>query len=78
MLQYVQPTSNSAADVSVKITNGSGVMNLHLDYRPEPAPVGRKSSVSSPDHGVGASGGTLTSPSRFSLRGRRPVQDKEE
>jgi len=76
ILQYVQSTSNSAADVSVEIKNGSGVLNLHLDYRPEPPPVGRKSSVSSPDHGAG---GTLTSPSRFSLRGRgRPVQDKEE
>lgn len=75
ILQYVQPTSNSVADVSVEIKNGSGVMNLRFDFRPEPAPVGRKSSVSSPDHGVG---GTLTSPSRFSLRGRRPVQDKEE
>ncbi|KAI9462339.1 tricalbin [Lactarius psammicola] len=75
ILQYVQPISNSAADVSVGIKNGSGVMNLRLDFRAEPAPVGRKSSVSSPDHGAS---GTLTSPSRFSLRGRRPVQDKEE
>ncbi|KAH9081855.1 tricalbin [Lactarius deliciosus] len=67
ILQYVQPTSNSAADVSVGIKNGSGSLN--------PLPSGRKSSVSSPDH---VAGGTLTSPSRFSLRGRRPVQDKDE
>jgi len=73
ILQYVQPTSHSAVDVSVEIKNGSGVMNLRLDFRPEPTPIGRKSSVSSPDHG---GGGTLTSPSRFSLRGRRPAQEE--
>jgi len=73
ILQYVQTTSHSAVDVSVEIKNGSGVMNLRLDFRPEPTPIGRKSSVSSPDHG---GGGTLTSPSRFSLRGRRPAQEE--
>lgn len=71
--QHVQPTSNSVVDVSVEIKNGSGIVNMRLDYRPEPAPLGRKSSVSSPDHG---GGGTLTSPSRFSLRGRRPPPDE--
>jgi hypothetical protein len=48
-------------------------MTLRLTFSAETAALGRKSSVSSPDHN-GA--GTLTSPSRFSLRGRR--LEKEE
>jgi len=52
--------------------NGHGVLTLRLAFSAEPAALGRKSSVSYADH----SNATLTSPSRFSLRGRRP--DKEE
>jgi hypothetical protein len=70
--QHIQPTSNSAANVSVEIKNGHGVITLRLAFSTESAPLGRKSSVSYHDH----SGSTLTSPSKFSLRGRRP--DKEE
>lgn len=71
--QHIQPISNSVANVSVEIKNGHGIMTLRFTFSTEPTALGRKSSVSSPDHS-GAS--TLTSPSRFSLRGRRP--EKEE
>jgi hypothetical protein len=49
-------------------------MTLRLAFGAETAALGRKSSVSSPDHN-GA--GTLTSPSRFSLRGRRPEKEEQ-
>ena len=70
--QHIQPVSSAAANVSVEIMNGHGVLTLRLAFSAEPAALGRKSSVSYADH----SSATLTSPSRFSLRGRRP--DKEE
>ncbi|KAI0308025.1 tricalbin [Multifurca ochricompacta] len=73
--QHIQPVGNSAADVSAEIKNGQGVLKLRLTFGVEPTPLGRKSSVSYPDQSVT---GTLTSPSRFSLRGRRPGLDKEE
>jgi hypothetical protein len=53
--------------------NGHGVLMLRLAFSAEPVALGRKSSVSYADH---SNAGTLTSPSRFSLRGRRP--DREE
>jgi hypothetical protein len=56
------------------MTNGHGIIKLRLAFGAA-EPLGRKSSVSSPDHN-GA--GTLTSPSRFSLRNRRLGLDKEE
>jgi C2 domain len=70
--QHIQPPSNSAADVSVEIANGHGFIRLRLSLGAEP--IGRKSSVDQ------SGAGTLTSPSRFSLRGRRPGAglDKEE
>ncbi|KAI9511781.1 tricalbin [Russula earlei] len=71
--QHILLRSNSAANVSVEIKNGHGIIALRLAFNADTTPLGLKSSSSSPDHG-GA--GTLTSPSRFSLRGRRP--DKEE
>jgi len=69
--QHVQPVSNSAANVSAEIKNGHGIVTLQLSFSAEPAALGRKSNASAPDHN-----GTLTSPSKFSIRGRRP--DKEE
>lgn len=48
-------------------------MTLRLTFSAENAALGRKSSVSSPEHN---GGGTLTSPSRFSLRGRRPEREE--
>lgn len=67
--QHVQPVSNSAANVSAEIKNGHGIVTLRLSFSAEPAALGRKSNASAAD-------GTLTSPSKFSLRGRRP--DKED
>ena len=53
--------------------NGHGIVTLRLSFNAETAALGRKSNASAPapDHN-----GTFTSPSKFSLRGRRP--DKEE
>ena len=69
--QHLQPVSNSAANVSAEIKNGHGIVTLRLSFSAEPAALGRKSNASAPDHN-----GTFSSPSKFSLRGRRP--DKEE
>jgi hypothetical protein len=71
--QHIQSVSNSAADVAVEITNGHGIIRLRLTFSAEH--TGHKPSVSFVDQ---SSGGTLTSPSRFSLRGRRPGLEKEE
>jgi len=71
--QHIQSVSNSAADVAVEITNGHGIIRLRLTFSAEP--TGPKSGVSSSDQ---SGAGTLTSPSRFSLRGRRPGLEKEE
>jgi hypothetical protein len=71
--KHIQPVSSSAANVAVEIKNGHGNLTLRLAFSTEPIALGRKSSVSYADH---SGTGTLTSPSRFSLRGRR--LDKEE
>jgi hypothetical protein len=71
--QHIQPVSNSVADIAVEITNGHGIIRLRLALGAES--IGSKSSVLSPDQ---SGPGTLTSPSRFSLRGRRTALDKEE
>ncbi|KAI0274871.1 tricalbin [Gloeopeniophorella convolvens] len=73
--QHVQPVGNTAADVFVEIKNGQGIIKLRLAYSNDPIPAGRKSSVSGPEQN---GNGILTSPSRFSLRGRRPGSDKDE
>jgi hypothetical protein len=72
--QHIQPTSNGPVDVSAEMTNGHGIIKLRLALGAAES-LGRKPSVSSPDHN-GAS--TLTSPSKFSLRNRRLGLDKEE
>jgi len=69
--QHVQPVSNSSANVSAEIKNGHGIVTLRLGFSADPAALGRKSNASASEHN-----GAFTSPSKFSLRGRRP--DKEE
>lgn len=61
----------SAAEVSVELRNGVGKLRMQLDFDPTINPSERRPSTSSGESPMSRRM-SMTSPSRFSLRGRRP------
>lgn len=66
--RHISPETISAADITVELHNGSGLVRLRVDFDPTTKRP-RRSSISSTNE---RNGGSMISPSRFSLRGRRP------
>lgn len=65
--RHLKQGQTSAVEVSCELTEGHGLLHLRLEFDPDASPMRRVSSASSVDRTV------LSSPSRFSLRGRRPT-----
>jgi len=64
--RHLQQGQTSAVEVSAELTEGQGLLHLRLEF--DATAVGRVSPASSADRNP-----NLISPSRFSLRGRRPT-----
>ncbi|KAF9270554.1 tricalbin [Marasmius fiardii PR-910] len=69
--RHISPETISAAEVCAELNNGSGLVRLQVEFDPTNKPLGRRSSISSSDKNMSRTI-SMTSPSRFSLRGRRP------
>ncbi|KAF7320046.1 hypothetical protein MKEN_00788800 [Mycena kentingensis (nom. inval.)] len=71
--RHIQPVGITAADVSAEL-QGSGLIRVRLDFDPSGPPSdGRGTPRSDKEHGGGRTiSMSMPSPSRFSLRGRRP------
>ncbi|TFY83046.1 hypothetical protein EWM64_g967 [Hericium alpestre] len=68
--RHVRPTGQSSADVFVELRDGQGLLRLRLEFDADVVPAGRRSTTSVTERSLG-------SPSRFSLRARRPGSDKD-
>lgn len=68
--RHLQQGQTGAAEVSTELTEGHGLLQMKLEFDADTAPIGRTSSIASADN---KSTPNLGSPSRFSLRGRRPT-----
>jgi len=66
--RHLQQGHTSSAEVSCELTEGQGLLHLRLEFDADANPIGRTSTASSTDRSP-----NLGSPSRFSLRGRRPT-----
>ncbi|KAI0318989.1 tricalbin [Amylostereum chailletii] len=64
--RHIQPIEQSSADVFVEVREGQGILKLRLSFDSDPLPSSRKSTSSGGDRSV------FSSPSRFSIRSRRP------
>jgi hypothetical protein len=74
--RHIQPESVSGADVSAEL-QGSGLVRVRLEFDPNAHP-GNGTGASTPRAETGRTM-SLASPSRFSLRGRRPgTADSDE
>ncbi|KAF5375164.1 hypothetical protein D9758_000478 [Tetrapyrgos nigripes] len=69
--RHIVPGQVSATEVSVELRNGVGKLRLQLDFDPTLSPSERRPSTSSGDDSM-LRRKSIASPSRFSLRGRRP------
>ena len=65
----MQQGQTGATVVSAELTEGHGLLEMRLEFDADTPTVGT-SSIISPDN---KGGPNLGSPSRFSLRGRRPT-----
>ncbi|KAF7310594.1 hypothetical protein HMN09_00602200 [Mycena chlorophos] len=66
--RHIQPQGVTAAEVSVELQGGGGLLRARLDFDPS-GPPSNGTSTPRMDGGRAMS---MSSPSRFSLRGRRP------
>ncbi|KAJ8084377.1 Tricalbin-2 [Marasmius tenuissimus] len=66
--RHISPETISAAEITVELHNGSGLVRMRVEFDPTTKRA-RRSSISSNND---RNGGSMISPSRFSLRGRRP------
>jgi len=66
--RHLQQGHTSAVEVSCELTDGGGLLHLRLEFDADANPMSRASTASSTDRIP-----NLGSPSRFSLRGRRPT-----
>ncbi|KAI3622799.1 transmembrane protein [Moniliophthora roreri] len=75
--RHLNPDQISAAEVTVELHNGNGLVRLRVEYDPS-AKFGRQSSISSGSGERMDRTMSISSPSRFSLRGRRPGQEHDD
>ncbi|TFK76782.1 tricalbin [Pluteus cervinus] len=73
--RHVKPEGISAADVFLELRNGSGRVQLKLEYDANLHPSASNGSTHSGERMTRTT--SMTSPSRFSLRGRRPGSDDD-
>ncbi|KAK0208431.1 C2 domain-containing protein [Desarmillaria ectypa] len=74
--RHIQPEEASAADVFLELREGQGLMRLRLQYDPTQNPLGR-SSMGSRENVMHRTV-SIASPSRFSIRGRRPGAENDD
>ncbi|EGO02737.1 hypothetical protein SERLA73DRAFT_165692 [Serpula lacrymans var. lacrymans S7.3] len=70
--RHIQQGKTSSADVFAELREGQGLLRLRLEFDADTNPLGRGPSVSSFERSA-----TLSSPSRFSIRGRRPGANED-
>jgi len=70
--RHIQSTALSSADVTVELREGQGLVKIRLEYDPNGHPLTRAASHVSSERGV------IGSPSRFSIRTRRPGTVNDE
>ncbi|KAK0233307.1 C2 domain-containing protein [Armillaria fumosa] len=73
--RHIKPEEPSAAEVFLELREGQGLMRLNLEYDPTQNPLGRSSMGSRENVHRTAS---IASPSRFSIRGRRPGAENDD
>ncbi|KAK0198528.1 C2 domain-containing protein [Armillaria mellea] len=73
--RHIKPEEASAAEVFLELREGQGLMRLNLEYDPTQNPLGRSSMGSRENVHRTAS---IASPSRFSIRGRRPGAENDD
>ncbi|TFK41292.1 C2 domain-containing protein [Crucibulum laeve] len=73
--RHIQAKGVSSAEVRVELQQG-GLLTLRLEFDPSTNPASSSSSISSGEHVSRTM--SIASPSRFSLRGRRPGADHDE
>ncbi|THV06045.1 tricalbin [Dendrothele bispora CBS 962.96] len=74
--RHIAPDKANAAEVSVELHNGTGLLRIQLDFDPTLSPLSRPSTSSSSERVTRTM--SMASPSRFSLRGRRPGASSED
>ncbi|KAL0950758.1 hypothetical protein HGRIS_007526 [Hohenbuehelia grisea] len=75
--RHIQSNTASAADVSVELREGQGLLRLRLEFDAT-NPMSSSASIYSVDHAAPTSRASIISPSRFSLRGRRPGAENDD
>ncbi|KAF7437156.1 hypothetical protein PC9H_003992 [Pleurotus ostreatus] len=75
--RHIQPNALSAADVLLELREGQGLLRLRLEFDPNTNPLSSSASVHSGDNLMSRTM-SIASPSRFSLRGRRPGADSDD
>ncbi|KAJ3718444.1 C2 domain-containing protein [Lentinula raphanica] len=74
--RHISPEGVTAANVTVELHGGSGILRLRLEFDPTVNPT-RRSSISSGERANIARTLSIASPSRFSISGRRKGGDDD-
>ncbi|KAJ7596712.1 C2 domain-containing protein [Mycena floridula] len=75
--RHIKPEGVSSSEVLLELREGQGLIKLRLEFDANSNPMLGSSSTSSSNEKLAARTLSISSPSRFSLRGRRPG-DKED
>lgn len=75
--RHIQPEGVTAADISLELRNGSGLIRLRLEFDATAHHMGSRSSTSSRDP-LTPRTMSISSPSRFSLSRRRGPSPEED
>ncbi|KAF9023422.1 tricalbin [Hymenopellis radicata] len=73
--RHIQSDTVSGADVLCELRDGQGLVKLRLEFDPTANPL-RRSSMSSRE--ISQRTASLASPSRFSIRGKRPGTENDD
>ncbi|KAJ8517020.1 hypothetical protein ONZ45_g5719 [Pleurotus djamor] len=78
--RHIQRNAMSAADVITELKEGQGLVRVRLEYDPDTSPLKSSGASIRSGHGDDLMSRTMSiaSPSRFSLRGRRPGADSDD
>ncbi|KAJ3886025.1 C2 domain-containing protein [Lentinula edodes] len=75
--RHISSEGVTAAEVTVELHNGSGLLRLRLEFDASVNPLTRRSSTSSGDRANTSRTLSIASPSRFSISGRRRGGDDD-